>query len=452
MALVEASEQGTTWNPADKRIAVIGMARSGLAAADVLAQRGANVTLYDAKPASQLIEALVFAKLRGIKAQPDSEKVNVSTELIITSPGVRREAPVLLDAQERQVPIWGEIEAAYRLSPAPILAITGTNGKTTTTALLGEIMRKAGIKTFVAGNIAAGDIALPLIRAADEASAEDVIVAEISSFQLEWIDAFRPRVAAITNISVDHSDRQAWDEYIASKWRILENQQPGDTAVLRSDVPMPSMPYKRGFGEALYYDQLAQPDWLRYIKLPGAHNRENVMTALAMARAFGVSDEIVQAAALEFTGVVHRMEPVAEIDGVQWINNSMCTNNDAFARSLAAFGTRKIVLAGGVYKGGDTAAFADAAAQGSVAKLVVYGQSAALLADAAQAAGALDVETVPSLGDAVQAASVAAHPGDTVLLSPACASFDQFRDFEDRGNQFKALVRGLAAIRPNISQ
>ena len=445
MALVEGNKQGMTWNPANKRIAVIGMARSGLAAADVLASRGAMVTLYDGKPASQLAEALLYAEQRGIVAQPGSEKVGAATELVITSPGVRREAPVLLDAQARQIPIWGEIEAAYRLSPAPILAITGTNGKTTTTALLGEIMRRAGIKTFVAGNIAAGDIALPLIRAADAATAEDVIVAEISSFQLEWIEAFRPQIAAITNISVDHSDRQNWDEYVDSKWRIFENQTHGDTAVLRSDIPAPSMPYKRGQGEVVYFDRLAQPDWLHDIKLPGAHNRENVMAALAMARSFGIADSVIQAAALEFSGVVHRMEPVAEIGGVQWINNSMCTNNDAFARSLAAIETRKIILSGGVYKGGDTSVFAEAAAQPSVAKLIVYGHSAGLLADAARAAGAWDVEMVSSLAEAVQLASLAARPRDTVLLSPACASFDQFRDFEDRGDQFKSMVRDVAA-------
>ncbi len=171
MALVEASKPGAAWNPAGKRIAVVGMARSGLAAADVLARRGASVTLYDGKPASQLAEALIFAEQRGIEAQPGSETVGAGTELVITSPGVRREAPVLLDAQARQIPIWGEIEAAYRLSQAPILAITGTNGKTTTTALLGEIMRNSRDQSLSSPAISRpGDIALPLIRAAAEAS------------------------------------------------------------------------------------------------------------------------------------------------------------------------------------------------------------------------------------------------------------------------------------------
>ncbi len=434
-----------SWDVTGKRIAIVGMARSGLAAADVLAARGAVVTLHDGKPAAQLTEALAFALQRNIEAVAESEKVGPETELVITSPGVRRTAPVLLDAQTRELPIWGEIEAAYRLSAAPILAITGTNGKTTTTALLGEIIRNTGLITFVAGNIAAGDIALPLIRAAAEATPEDVIVAEISSFQLEWIQAFRPKVAAMTNISIDHSDRQTWDEYVASKWRIFENQQSGDTAVLRSDIAEPSTSYTRGAGEIIYYDKLMEPDWLGNIRLPGAHNRENVMTALAMARAFGIADSVARAASLEFGGVVHRMEPVAAIRGVQWINNSMCTNNDAFARSLAAVVGRKLVLAGGVYKGGDTAAFARAAAHPDVAKLILYGQSAALLADAARSAGAVNVEIVDNLENAVQQASRAARPGDTVLLSPACASFDQFRDFEDRGDQFKAMVRDLAA-------
>ncbi len=273
-----------------------------------------------------------------------------------------------------------------------------------------------------------------------------MIVAEISSFQLEWIRGV-PTASRGDHQHLRSITRTArtWDEYVASKWRIFENQQSGDTAVLRSDIAEPSTSYTRGAGEIIYYDKLMEPDWLGNIRLPGAHNRENVMTALAMARAFGIADSVARAASLKFGGVVHRMEPVAAIGGVQWINNSMCTNNDAFARSLSAVAGRKIVLAGGVYKGGDTAAFAQAAADPDVAKLILYGQSAALLADAARSAGAVNAEIVDNLENAVRQASRAARPGDTVLLSPACASFDQFRDFEDRGDQFKAMVRDLAA-------
>jgi UDP-N-acetylmuramoylalanine--D-glutamate ligase len=355
----------------------------------------------------------------------------------------------LEDAQRRGIPIWGEIEAAYRIARAPILAITGTNGKTTTTALLGDIVRAAGYRAFVAGNIAAGEIAMPLIRAADEAAESDVIVAEISSFQLEWIDAFRPRVAAITNITTDHADRQTWREYVAAKWRLLENQREPDTAVLRSDVPRPegaAPPQAR----VVLFDRLVRPDWIDEIRLPGEHNRENVMAALAMARAFGIGDEPIRSASLSFAGVVHRMEFVADIDSVRWYNNSMCTNNDAFARSLDALPGDKVVLAGGVFKGGDTGALARAAAARSVKALVFFGKSAQLLGDESRAAGANHVEVVDTMREAVDRASFLAGPNDSVLLSPACASFDQFRDFEDRGERFKAMVKALSErLRPS---
>jgi UDP-N-acetylmuramoylalanine--D-glutamate ligase len=422
-----------------KRVVVIGMARSGLAAAEVLSERGAQVRLIDSKPASDLAEALEFARSRGISALPDTQ-IAGDVDLIVTSPGVPASAPVLQDASRRGLPVWGEIEAAYRLSPAPILAITGTNGKTTTTALLGEIAREAGYRTFVGGNIAAGSLALPLIRAADQARPEDVIVAEISSFQLEWIDAFRPKVAAILNITTDHLDRQTWEEYLASKWRIVENQGVGDTAVLRSDVPL--APAGTGpKGDVVLFDQEPRPDWLTDIRLPGEHNRENVMAAHAMALAFGIGEDAIRAASLRFNGVVHRLEYVATIGGARWINNSMCTNNDAFARSLAAIDGPKIVIAGGVFKGGDTTELARAALDPSVRTLLFFGKSGPMLGQVAREAGAQACEVFDTMAEAVSRARSLASPGDTVMLSPACASFDQFKNFEDRGDQFKAQAQ-----------
>ncbi len=272
-----------TYDFTGKHIAVIGMARSGLAAADVLASRGAIVTLHDAKPEAEVVDGLAFARERGIAALAGSNRVGDDTEIVVTSPGVRIDAPVLADAEKREIPIWGEIEAAYRISKAPILAITGTNGKTTTTALLGAIIERSGRKTYVAGNIAAGPVAMPLIRAADEAKRGDAIVAEISSFQLEWIDEFRPKVAAILNITADHLDRQTWDEYVASKWRIFENQRASDTSIVHSSYPRPTRLFW-----LKHYDQIKRPDWIDNIMLPGEHNKLNVMAAITMARAFGV--------------------------------------------------------------------------------------------------------------------------------------------------------------------
>ena len=208
-----------------KTVAVLGLARSGLACAEVLTQLGARVRLYDAKPADQLEDAIAAANALGLTPRVGDVPVNYGElDYLITSPGVRKDAPVLQNAVAAGVPVLGEIEAAYRIARAPILAITGTNGKTTTTVLLGEMLKAAGIETYIAGNIAAGDLAMPLIKAAYLAGPDAAIVAEISSFQLEWISTFRPKVAALLNITPDHQDRQTWEEYVAAKWRIFENQ------------------------------------------------------------------------------------------------------------------------------------------------------------------------------------------------------------------------------------
>jgi UDP-N-acetylmuramoylalanine--D-glutamate ligase len=460
----------------NKRVAVIGMARSGLAAAEVLAERDAKVTLYDSKPAEELGEALDRAKKAGIAAVAAANSVG-EADLVVTSPGVRKSAPILQDALSRNIPIWGEIEAAYRIASAPILAITGTNGKTTTTILVGEMMKAAGYETYIAGNIAAGEIALPLIKAAHVASESAVIVAEISSFQLEWIDQFRPRVAALLNITSDHLDRQSWDEYVAAKWRIFENLTKDDAAVLGETVFRGEeyrdqvQELKRrtqiwAFGSDNSDDQLSS--WftntyvcvdsshagvnvgidlvcrLSEVKLPGQHNLENICAAAAMATAFGIEVEPIREVATAFTGVVHRLEYVATISGVRYINNSMCTNNAAYARSLEAVPEPKIVLTGGVYKGGDIAPLADAVAKNNVRTLVLFGKSSREIEDAGRRQGYESIRLVETLADAVEVASREAKPGDAVILNPGCASFDQFRDFEDRGDKFKELVNKLA--------
>ena len=218
----------------NKTVAVIGLARSGLACCEVLTKLGATVVPYDGKPAAALTDAVAHLSTLGLLtpltggAPLDYSKL----DYVVTSPGVRRDAAVLQDAVKAGVPVLGEIEAAYRIARAPILAITGTNGKTTTTMLLGEMLKAAGMNTYIAGNIAAGDIALPLIQAAYDAPPDAAIVAEISSFQLEWISTFRPKVAALLNISPDHGDRQTWEEYVAAKFRIFENQTEDDFAVI----------------------------------------------------------------------------------------------------------------------------------------------------------------------------------------------------------------------------
>jgi UDP-N-acetylmuramoylalanine--D-glutamate ligase len=427
----------------DMTVAVVGMARSGLAAAEALEGVGARVTLYDSGPADKLESAHEWAAEHGIDAHHSTDRVG-EADLVVTSPGVRKSAPVLADACARGIPVWGEVEAAYRISKAPILAVTGTNGKTTTAALLGEMAKADGRETYVAGNIAAGEIAMPLISAAAQASHDALIVAEISSFQLEWTPSFRPRVSAILNITLDHLDRQTWDEYVSAKWSILAHQGPGDVAVMRSDCPRPAGYSRRADGpEIVVFDRQARPEWLDGVVLPGEHNIENVLAAMCMARAAGIGEAAVRNASTTFRGVVHRLEYVGTHGGVRYINNSMCTNNAAFARSLDAMPGSKVVIAGGVYKGGDMSDLVRAATGESVRRLVLFGRSASEIEAAVRGAGFERVDRVSGLAEALTAATQVAGAGDTVILNPGCASFDQFRDFEDRGDTFKRLVQAL---------
>ena len=437
-----------------KTFAVLGMARSGLACAEVLTQLGAQVRLYDGKPAEDLTQAIAAARALGIEPNVGGVPVDYSgLEALITSPGVPRQSPVLQEAVARGVPVWSEIEAAYRVALAPILAVTGTNGKTTTCVLLGEMLRAGGRETYVAGNIAAGEIAMPLIKAAHLAPPEASIVAEISSFQLEWIETFRPKVAALLNITPDHGDRQTWDEYVAAKWRIFENQTPDDFAVLPTELSQ-QHPREMIAPRLLAFSttnpaqslQVLCPDTA--LKMPGTHNQENFLAAAAMATAFGVGRPAICRVASTFTGVVHRLEYVATVGDVRYINNSMCTNAAAFARSLAALPEPKVVIAGGVFKGDDLTPIAQAVADNHVRALVLIGASAPEIERAVHAAGFPRVFRAGSLAEAVAGAQAMAEPGDAVLLAPACASFDMFRDFEDRGDQFKAAVRSLIAGRP----
>jgi UDP-N-acetylmuramoylalanine--D-glutamate ligase len=428
-----------------KKVAVIGMARSGLAAAEVLTLRGAEVVLYDSKPAEDLATALRNASELGVRAVTLATDIEAA-DIAIVSPGIRINAPIMDAIRHKKVSIWGEIEAAYRIADAPILAVTGTNGKTTTALLLAEMLRADGITTFAAGNIAAGSLAMPLISAAHKAMATNAIVAEISSFQLETIDTFKPRVASILNITSDHQDRQDWDSYVASKWRIFENQDANDTAVFRRDTPLPSTPITLQ-GNVIYLDQVAHPPWLNQIHLPGEHNKANTLAALGMAKAFGVDDNAIAQAALLFGGVVHRLEYVDTIDGVTYINNSMCTNNAAFSSSLSALPGRKIVLAGGVFKGGDMTPIADAVAENDVALLVLFGRSGQAIADTVRSQTTVRTAVVHDLSEAVEVGAEKASRGETVVLNPGCTSLDQFKDFEDRGDQFKSIVSTLRKVR-----
>ena len=447
-----------------KRVAVIGMARTGLAVAEALKDLGAVVTLYDRKPAEEIEEAVADAARIGVTARPGVESPSLAeADLVIPSPGVPRKSPVLVAARQLGVPVLSEIELAYRLSRAPIIAVTGTNGKTTTTVMIGKMLEADGQDTYIAGNVVAGDIRLPLVTAAMRATEKSVIVAEISTFQLEWIETFRPSIGALLNISRDHGDRHAsFEEYADLKASLFRYQRPDDFAVVNADHPLVMEKTKGVKSRILRFSRLIEPEEGAFVRgegiivrlggserricaksdipIPGEHNVENVLAASLAAIAHGAGPEAVAEAVRAFTAVEHRLEPVAEIDGVLYINNSMCTNVDATVRSIEAIVRPVIVIAGGKDKGSDWAPFAETV-EARVKHLVLIGASAPVIESAVREAGYTKITNAASMHDAVEAARSLAEPGDVVLLAPGCASFDMFRGFEDRGQVFKSIVR-----------
>ena len=466
-----------------QRIAIVGLAATGLATARVLRDRGAIVTVTDSKPAEKLNAARVreARDLKGVTLLLGTDDVawNV-TDLVVPSPGVPRYAPVLKEAVRRGVPVSSEIEVAYRLARAPIMAITGTNGKTTTTALLGAICRTAGLRTWVAGNIAEdAGVRQPLIEAAVHAGAKDVIVAEISSFQLEWVSEFRPKIAAWLNLSNDHFDRYAdLEEYGQAKSNLFRAQTADDWAVLNDDDKdvlrltegvgagrrirfglsrrvwghAPTEPCAYLDGQNLDAEHIpGHPDVVhlmarRDITLPGRHNVANVLAAGAMALAFGIDTGSIRAAVRAFPGVPHRMEYVGTSNGVRYVNNSMCTNPAAVLASLQAAEAPVVAIVGGEHKGGDLSGLIDALRR-YARHVVLIGAAAptieSLLVQAGSPSHGPTLERADTLPHAVASARREAHSGDTVLLVPGCASFDMFTGFEQRGQVFRDSVKAF---------
>lgn len=449
-----------------RSIAVIGMARTGMAVAEVMKDLGARVVLYDRKPADEVADAIAEAERLGIEARPGTDTVDFSqVDLLVPSPGVPANAPVFAEAARCGVEVISEIELAYRLSKAPIIAITGTNGKTTTTVLTGKMMMADGRDTYIAGNVVAGDIRLPLIQAAHSARADSVIIAEISTFQLEWIREFRPNVAMLLNVSADHLDRHASvEEYAQLKARIFENQQPDDFAVINAENPFTASLAPSLAGRVLKFAKMSEPEQGGFVRgdelvvringvetvicrksdigLRGEHNVENVLAAGCAAVALGAKPESIRDAVRNFAAVEHRLEPVAVIDGVQYINNSMCTNVDAAVRSVEAIDEPQIVISGGKDKGSDYAPLGRAFKK-KAKHVVLIGADRALIRKAAEDAGFRAITEAESLPEAVYMARELASAGDVVVLTPGCASFDMFTSFEHRGQVFKETVREL---------
>jgi len=450
-----------------RRVAILGMARTGMAVARALSACGAEIVLHDIKPASELQEAIREARSLGIDVWVGDRAYRDigQAEAIIPSPGVPANHPVLEEALRRGIPIYSEIEVAYRLSPAPILAITGTNGKTTTTVALGEMLKTDGRPTQVAGNISAGEMKKALITAACEAAPESWIVAEISTFQLEWIDTFRPKVGALLNITEDHLDRHpSFEAYAHLKARLFENQTPDDVAVLNVEDPVVQRVTRHIRAVRLGFSRLGPLEAGCYlcgdtvcvrwqgkeipvfgvgeVRLPGLHNLENLMAAAAMAIPCGVRPEAIAEVARTFRGVVHRLEEVALIGGVRFINNSMCTNPAAAARSVEAFDAPVVLIAGGKDKGMDFRPMAEAIAR-KARHLVLIGESAPKIEAALRDCQFNRISLASSMEEAVRQAFALSQPGDVVLMSPGCASFDMFANFETRGEVFKAAVHAL---------
>lgn len=453
---------------AGKTIAVIGMARTGLAAADVLHRLGAQVILSDSAPAERLGPRLADAERLGVAVVPcaTTEQALAGVSMVITSPGVRADAPVLQVAVAAGIPVLSEIEVAYRLARAPILAVSGTNGKSTTAVWLTQMLQECGLQAVVAGNISADALKRTLIEAAMEMEEGGAIVAEVSSFQLEWVERFRPKVAVLTNITRDHLDRHGSVEvYAACKERLLAAQRPNDFAILNA-VNVPSRAIgRRARARVVWFDRghCGQPDWAcvrdgriivrldgvehslvrtAELRLPGEMNVENALAASAAAIAFGADPEGVSEALRSFEGLPHRMEMVAEEAGVAYINSSMTTNVDAAIRELEAVRRPVVLIAGGYDKGEDFQPLGSAIAR-YVTHLVLMGRAAPLLEAAAWQAGFSDVSHASDMDDAVAKATQRARPGDAIMLAPVCASFDMYANFEERGQAFRDAVRAI---------
>ena len=355
-----------------------------------------------------------------------------AVDLLVKSPGIPSDAALVTAARERGVPIWSEVELGFRLFANPVLGVTGTNGKTTTSELLGAIFRAARRPVEVAGNVGR-----PLTALDGRLPDEAWIVCELSSFQLEDIHEFRPRVGVLLNLAPDHLDRHGTVEaYTEAKLRLFENQTAADAAVVpRGFPPVP------GGGQRIEFR--AEDDLPAEPLIPGHHNRENAAAATAAARAAGIGDAAVAEALRTFPGVAHRLELVRELRGVRFVNDSKATNPDAAERALTSYPPGKVrVILGGSRKGSSYEALARRARETDVRRAYLVGEAALEIAAALREAGVPFLEC-GDLETAVARASADAEAGDVVLLSPACASFDQFRDFEDRGERFRALVEAL---------
>jgi UDP-N-acetylmuramoylalanine--D-glutamate ligase len=445
---------------AGQKVVVVGAARSGVAAAELLARRGARVTVTDRKTEIDAADALAA---RGIALELGGHRAGTlaSADLVVVSPGVPLDQLALKAARESGVPIVGELELASRWLKGRVIAITGTKGKSTTTTLTGQMLEASGFKVAVGGNIG-----VPLSDQVDGSTPDTLHVVEASSFQLEATDTFHPWIAALLNFSPDHLDQHPTIEaYAAAKARIFRRQTPDDVAVVNEDdAPAREMAADARARYVAYGLTLARDGFtvangaiverrgrdvttlvpVSAVKVPGRHILSDVVAATAISRTAGATGEAMTRAVVAFPGLEHAMEVVATIDGVRFVNDSKATNVESARRSIESVGPGVVAIVGGRYKGGE---FADL-----VAPLVERGGSVVAIGEAAERveramAPAVVVTRATSMGDAVRAGFGRASPGATVVLAPACSSFDMFRDYAERGRRFKEEVQKLAAER-----
>jgi UDP-N-acetylmuramoylalanine--D-glutamate ligase len=442
-----------------KRVLVVGLARTGVAVSLYAAINGAIVTATDRKPESTLAETPAKLRTAGVALELNGHLPHtfLQQDLIVVSPGVPANLPALEAARAAKIPVWSEVELAWRLLKGKLIAITGSNGKTTTASLAGHIFKTAGMPTLVGGNIG-----VPLISLVDYSTDATMTVAEVSSFQLETIVAFRPEIGVLLNLSPDHLDRHAsFADYVAAKMRLFENQRSGDLAVLNADdaevsrrTPQRQRIFwfsrqKRLVAGAFLRDDkivfridgtetvLARRD---EVTLLGDHNIENALAACTTAYVAGVAPAAIAAGVRTFTGVEHRLEFVAEAGGVRFYNDSKATNVDAALKAIEAFPGPLVVILGGTDKGSPYVPLREPLRER--ARLVIL-IGAAARKIAADLGDAVPMAQAGTLENAVQLAIERARPGDTVLLAPACSSFDQFENYEHRGRAFKELVATL---------
>ncbi|WP_461812279.1 UDP-N-acetylmuramoyl-L-alanine--D-glutamate ligase [Faecalimonas sp.] len=447
----------------NKKILVFGSGISGIGAARLLVQQGADVILYDGKETldpEELFQKIgKDGRVKIILGELKDEVID-ALDIVVMSPGVPTDLPIINKIRAKGIRIWGEIELAYRVGKGDVLAITGTNGKTTTTALLGEIMRNWKESVYVVGNIGT-----PYTSIASKTTSDTVIVAEISSFQLETVEEFCPKVSAILNITPDHLDRHhTMQAYIEAKETISKNQTREDVCVLNYEDEETRNFGKKTDATVLYFSSQRKLERGVYLengvikyseegkcvdvcrvdelKLLGIHNYENIMAAIGMSLAYHVPMEIIQKSVKNFGGVEHRIEYVCEKNGVAYYNDSKGTNPDAAIKGISAMNRPTYLIGGGYDKAASYEEWIKSF-NGKVRKLVLIGQTKEKIAETAKRCGFHDIVFANSLEEAVSICSSLAMVGEAVLLSPACASWGMFKNYEERGDEFKKLVNAL---------